>query len=81
MVVHNPVDAFLVVLITLHVPIFISTYNVPPKGLKAVVHNPVFSFFLALVHITVVHITFPPLVHCVALEKIADIGNIIYFLI
>jgi hypothetical protein len=31
LVVHNLVDAFLVVLITLPVPIFISTYYIPPK--------------------------------------------------
>jgi hypothetical protein len=50
------VDGFLVVLITVPVPIFISTYYVP---LKTVEHNPVFCIFLALVHITVVHITSP----------------------
>jgi hypothetical protein len=49
MVVHNPVDAFLVVLITLPVPICISTYYVPPPKKKAVVHNPVFVILFGII--------------------------------
>jgi hypothetical protein len=51
MVVHNPVDAFQVVLISVACP-HISLYLLRKK---AVVHNPVYSIFLALVHITAPH--------------------------